>query len=172
MKRGPIEEMSDVEVASFAKEILVRKLSERAHSRADLAQALAKKQVPEEIAGAMLDKFEVAGLINDEEFARSWVQARQRGKGLAPRALAMELRRKGVDDEIAREVLGELDSDDERQAAHQLIQKKLRTMQGLDQQVQTRRLVGMLARKGYAPGVAFDVVREELNAEVQPLDSM
>ena len=172
MARTPVEEMSPVEVASFAKEILVRKLSERAHSRADLAQALAKKQVPEQAAEAVLEKFEAAGLINDEEFARSWVQGRQRGKGLAPRALALELKRKGVADEIAREVLAELDPEDERQAAHALVQKKLRSMQGLDQQVQTRRLVGMLARKGYPPGLAFDVVREELNAEVQPLDSM
>lgn len=172
MARTPVEEMSPVELASFAKEILVRKLSERAHSRADLAQALAKKQVPEEIAEAVLEKFETAGLIDDEEFARSWVQGRQRGRGLAPRALALELKRKGVDDEIAREVLAELDPGDERQAAHQLVQKKLRSMQGLDQQVQTRRLVGMLARKGYPPRLAFDVVREELGAEVQPLESM
>ncbi len=168
----PIEEMSLVEASSFAKEILVRKLSERAHSRADLAQALAKKHVPEEVAEAMLEKFESAGLINDEEFARSWVQSRSRSKGLAHKVLAMELRRKGVDDEISREVLSELDPEAERQAAHQLVQRKLRTMGGLDQQVQIRRLVGLLARKGYSPQVAFDVVRQELNAETQPLESM
>ncbi|MEO6473115.1 MAG: regulatory protein RecX [Aeromicrobium sp.] len=168
----PIEEMSLVEASSFAKEILVRKLSERAHSRADLAQALAKKHVPEDVAEAMLEKFESAGLINDEEFARSWVQSRSRSKGLAHKVLAMELRRKGVDDEISREVLSELDPEAERQAAHQLVQRKLRTMGGLDQQVQIRRLVGLLARKGYSPQVAFDVVRQELNAETQPLESM
>ena len=172
MKRMAVEEMSPVEAAGFAKEILVRKLSERAHSRADLAQALAKKHVPEEIGEAMLDKFETAGLINDEEFARSWVQSRSRSKGLAHTVLAMELRRKGVDDEIAREVLSDLDPEVERQAAHQLVQKKLRAMGNLDQQVQIRRLVGLLARKGYSPQVAFDVVREELNQETQPLESM
>ena len=170
--KTPVEEMSPVEVASFAKEILVRKLSERSHSRGDLAQALAKKQVPEEIAEAMLDKFETAGLINDEEFARSWVQARARGKGLARSVLAMELRRKGVDEEVARGALDELDPDIERQTAHQLVQKKLRSMGNLDRQVQMRRLVGLLARKGYPPQVAFEVVREELKAETQPLESM
>lgn len=167
-----VEEMTPVEQASFAKEIVVRKLSERAHSRADLAQALARKHVPEEISEEMLDKFEAAGLINDEEFARSWVQSRSRSKGLARKVLAMELRRKGVDDEITREVLSDLDPDVERQAAHQLVQKKLRSMGDLDQQVQIRRLVGLLARKGYAPQVAFDVVRLELDAEVRPLESM
>ncbi|MDQ3157990.1 MAG: recombination regulator RecX, partial [Actinomycetota bacterium] len=153
-------------------EVLVRKLTDRAHSRADLGQALAQKQVPAEVAEAVLDKFEAAGLINDGEFARSWVQSRQRSKGLARNVLAMELRRKGVDEEIAQEALSELDPDVERQAAHQLVQKKLRTMRGLDQQVQIRRLTGLLARKGYSPQVAFDVVREELDVEAQALESL
>lgn len=165
-------EMTDVEIASFAREVLVRKLTVRAHSRADLAQALAQKQVPAEVAGAVLDKFEAAGLINDEEFARSWVQSRQRSKGLARNVLAMELRRKGVDGDIALEVLSELDPEVERQAAHRLVERKLRTMHGLDQQVQIRRLVGLLARKGYAPQVAFEVVRQELDVEAQALESM
>ena len=172
MKRRPIEGMSDVEVASFAREVLVGKLTDRAHSRADLAQTLAQKQVPAEVAEAVLDKFEAAGLINDKEFARSWVQSRQRTKGLARNVLAMELRRKGVDEEIAQEALSELDPDVERRAAHQLVQKKLRTMTGLDQQVQIRRLTGLLARKGYSPRVAFDVVREELDVEAQALESL
>lgn len=171
MKRNA-EEMSPEEAYRFARDLVVRRLTDQARSRADLAQALAAKQVPEEIAEEVLDKFEKAGLINDEEFARSWVTARQRTKGLAPRVLAMELRRKGIDDEIAREALSELDPEAERRAAHQLVQKKLRTMGGLDQQVQTRRLVGLLARKGYAPQLSFDVVREELRAEQQPIESM
>lgn len=171
-RRSPVEDMTPVELASLAREIVMRRLAERAHSRHDLAQALARKQVPEEVAAAALDSFEAAGLIDDEEFARSWVQGRQRGKGLATRAIAMELRRKGIDDEIARAALAEVDPDAERQAAHRLVQSRLRTMGGLDQQVQIRRLIGMLARKGYPPGLSFEVVREELDAEVQPLDSL
>lgn len=171
MRANPAE-MTDVEVASFAREVVVRKLTDRAHSRADLAQTLARKQVPAEVAEAVLVKFEAAGLINDEEFARSWVQSRQRGKGLARNLLAMELRRKGVDEEVALRALSELDPEVEREAAHRLVQRKLRTMQGLDQQVRIRRLVGLLARKGYAPQVAFDVVRQELDVEAKSLDSM
>ncbi|MCW2823775.1 MAG: recombinase RecX [Aeromicrobium sp.] len=172
MARTPVEEMTPDELASFAKEIVVRKLSERAHSRSDLAQALVKKQVPEGVVEATLAKFEAAGLIDDEDFARSWVQARQRGKGLAPRALAMELRRKGVDDEISKEVLSELDPAAEVEAAHRLVQSRLRSMSRFDDTTKTRRLVGMLARKGYSPQLAFEVVRHELGAEAQALDSM
>ena len=106
MARTPVKEMTPEELAGFAKEIVIRKLSERAHSRSDLAQALAKKHVPEGVAEVTLAKFEAAGLIDDEDFARSWVQARQRGKGLSSRALANELRTKGFDDEISMEVIG------------------------------------------------------------------
>lgn len=163
--------MSPVEQADFARDVVVRRLTDRARSRADLAQTLAKKQVPEEIAVAMLDKFEAAGLINDTEFAHAWVDARQRGKGLGRNVLAMELRRNGIDEEIAKEALAQIDPEAEREAAHELVRKKLKAMSGLDQRVQTRRLVGMLARKGYASQLAFDVVRHELDLEAQSLDS-
>jgi regulatory protein len=170
--RTPVDEMAPDELSSFAKEIVVRKLSERAHSRGELAQALVKKQVPEGVVEATLAKFETAGLIDDEDFARSWVQARQRGKGLSSRALAGELRRKGVDDDLTKEVLGELDPEVELAAAHRLVQTKLRSMSRFDDTTKLRRLTGLLARKGYPPRVAFDVVRHELGAEAEPLESM
>jgi len=172
MARQTVEEMSPEELASFAKEIVVRKLSERAHGRGELAQALAKKQVPEGVVEATLATFEAAGLIDDEDFARSWVQARQRGKGLSSRALANELRTKGVDDDLAKDVIAELDPEVELEAAHRLVRTKLRSMSRFDDTTKTRRLVGMLARKGYPSQLAFSVVRQELGAEEQPLDSL
>jgi regulatory protein len=149
---------------SFARAILLRRLEDQPRSRAELAASLAKKNVPAEVAVALLDRFEEVGLINDADFARQWVQSRQRTRGLAPRVLAMELRRKGVDDEIISEVLGELDPADARETAHRLVQKKLRSMASLDDTTRIRRLTSMLARKGYAPQLAFDVVRAELEA--------
>jgi regulatory protein len=172
MARTPVEEMTPEELAGFAKEVIIRKLSERAQSRSDLARALARKQVPEGVVESTLAKFETAGLIDDEEFARSWVQARQRGKGLSSRALAGELRTKGVDDEIAKEVIGELDPQAELEAAHRLVQTRLRSMSRLDEATKLRRLTGLLARKGYPSQLALQVVRDELGAESEPLDSM
>nr|WP_245565439.1 regulatory protein RecX [Nocardioides insulae] len=130
-----------------------------------MADKLAQREIPDEIATALLDRFEEVGLIDDAAFARAWVSGRQSGKGLARRALAQELRRKGVSDEVARAALDELDPDDEREAGRALVRKKLRTMHRLDQQVKVRRLVGMLARKGYSPGVAYAIVREEVDAD-------
>lgn len=149
---------------AMAREIVLRRLTDAPRSRAELAEALARKHVPDEVATAVLDRFEQVGLIDDAEFARQWVQSRQRAKGIAHRVLALELRRKGIDDETAREALDDVDPEAERQAAHRLVQRKLRSMDGLDAMTQVRRLTGLLARKGYAPQVAFEVVRAELAA--------
>lgn len=168
-----VEEITDpVEAEALAKQVVYDRLATCARSRSDLEQTLATKGVPAQVATDVLDRFETAGLVDDVEFARSWVQQRQAGKGLSSRALAQELRRKGVDDQIAREALDDLDPDVEVQAAHLLVQRKLRSMSSLDDTVKTRRLVGMLARKGYAPGLAFQVVREELGAQAAPLESL
>ena len=120
--------------------------------------------MPGDIATRLLDRFEEVGLVDDGAFARAWVLSRGSGGGraLARRALAQELRRKGIADEIAREVLDEVDPADEEAAARALVRKKLRSLSSVDDTTATRRLVGMLARKGYGSGLAFAVVRDEL----------
>ena len=147
---------------AVARKILLDQLTGRARSRAELSGKLAKKGVPVEVADRLLDRFEEVGLVDDEAFARSWVQSRQSGKGLARRALAQELRRKGVPDDVAHEALDEVDPDDEIESARVLVRRKLRTVSRLDHTTAVRRLSGMLGRKGYPAGVAFRVVREEL----------
>ena len=150
------------EVRGVAKGIILEQLALRARSRKELADKLAAKEIPDEVAVDLLDKFEAAGLIDDAEFARMWVQARQRTKGLARRALAQELRRKGIADEVAREALDGVEPAEEESSARELVQRKLRSMSRLDDVTKTRRLLGMLARKGYPSGLAMSVIRSEL----------
>ena len=99
----------DADPESVARKILLDQLTGRARTRHELAAKLAAKGVPDEIAGRLLDRFTEVGLIDDAAFARLWVESRQSGKGLARRALAAELRRKGVADEVVREVLDDLE---------------------------------------------------------------
>ncbi len=158
---------------AVARKLLLDQLTGQARSRRELADRLARKGVPDDVAARLLDRFEEVGLVDDEAFARAWVQSRQPGKGLARRALAQELRRKGVDDETAAVALDEIDPDDEVETARALVRRKLRTAARLDRDTATRRLTGMLARKGYPAGVCFRVVREELERlghEVEPPD--
>ena len=145
-----------------ARTILLDALTGQARTRRELADKLAKREVPDEIATELLDRFTDVGLIDDAAFASAWVESRHRSRGLAPRALAQELRRKGVDDEEARAALEQIDEDDQRAAARALVDRKMRSVRGLEPQVATRRLAGMLARKGYGAGLAFSVVREAL----------
>jgi regulatory protein len=154
----------DADAEAVARKILLDQLTGRARSRKELADRLASKDVPAEIASALLDRFEEVGLIDDEAFARLWIADRQGRKGLASRALSQELRRKGVADEVVREALDEVEPGAEEAAARELVRKKLRTMTRVDDKAATRRLVGMLARKGYPSGLAFSVVRDEVRA--------
>ncbi|MFT4083392.1 MAG: regulatory protein RecX [Nocardioides sp.] len=158
------EQDPEADHEAVARKILLDQLTGQARSRQELAARLARRHVPDEVAGRVLDRFEEVGLVDDAAFARSWVSARGRadGKGLARRVLAQELRRKGVDDEAARAALDEIDPAEEERAARALVRKKLRGMTRLDAITKARRLAGMLARKGYPSGLAFAVVREEL----------
>lgn len=154
----------DADPESVARKILLDQLTGRARTRAELAGKLAARQVPDDVASRLLDRFEEVGLVDDAAFAREWVQQRQSGRGLARRALTQELRRKGVDDEVVRETMAQIDPDDELAAARAVVRARLRSVQGLERDRATRRLVGMLARKGHPPAVAYRVVREELDA--------
>src|SRR4051794_28404254 len=150
---------------SVARTIVLTKLTASAKSRRELADALASKDVPEEVATRVLDRFEGVGLVDDAAFADTWVRSRQASRGLSRRALSHELRRKGVADEVITDSLEQLDRASEREAAVALVARKLGSTRGLDPVRRTRRLVGMLARKGYPPGLSMAVVREAIAAD-------
>src|SRR3954463_8056739 len=148
----------DADPESVARKILLDQLTGRARTRSELATKLSSRDVPDDIATRLLDRFEEVGLVDDAAFAREWVAQRQEGRGLARRALAHELRRKGIDDEVAREALGDIEESDEVESARLLVRRKLGSVRGLDTDKAVRRLVGMLARKGHSSAVAYRVV--------------
>ena len=156
----------EADAESVARTILLDQLTGRARSRQELADKLRQRQVPAEVAARLLDRFEEIGLVDDAAFAQSWVSGRHHAKGLGPRAIAQELRRKGVDDDVAREALDQLDDDEQEATARSLVRKKLRSLERFDETTRTRRLLGMLARKGYPPGLAYRVVRDAVGSEV------
>ena len=125
-----------------------------------------RKGVPDDAANSVLERFDEVGLIDDAAFAGQWVRSRHTQRGLSRRAIAVELRRKGVDDEVAREALDELTGESQEEAARALVRRKLRSTRGLDATVATRRLVGMLARKGYPASLSFRIVKDELGADL------
>ncbi len=145
----------------------LRLLTVRARTRAELAGHLAKRGYPDGVANAVLQRLEAVGLIDDEDFADQWVRSRQENAGKGKRALAAELRTKGVDDEVIAAALGGIDAGAERVRAEQLVERRLRreTLGGGDDAKVMRRLVGMLARRGYSQSMAVAVVTDALSAE-------
>ncbi|MDT0382256.1 recombination regulator RecX [Streptomyces sp. DSM 42041] len=148
-----------------ARAICLRLLTGTPRTRRQLADALRRREIPDEAAQQVLDRFEEVGLIDDAAFADAWVDSRHHSRGLARRALARELRTKGVDAATVDEAVGRLDSDQEAETARALVDRKLRTTRGLPREKRIRRLAGMLARRGYAEGLALRVVRQALEEE-------
>nr|MDT0666074.1 regulatory protein RecX [Micromonospora sp. DSM 115978] len=134
----------------------------RARSRAELATVLARRGVEPEVAASVLDRLSEVGLIDDKAFAVAVVATGRANRGLARRALAADLRRRGVDEESSAAALAAVAPEDELASARELVSRRLRTVRGQPQQVQVRRLTGMLARKGYPAGLVSRVVAEAL----------
>lgn len=123
---------------------------------------MARRGVPAEAAETVLTRFAEVGLIDDAAFAAAWVDSRHHGRRLGRTALAAELRRKGVDDEVAAEALSAVTTDDEVVAAQALVRRKLSTMRNVPHDVAMRRLVAMLGRKGFGSSLSYRVVTEAL----------
>jgi regulatory protein len=151
---------SEPDPHDWARQIVLRQLTAAPRSRAQLEQALRRKDCPHDVAAVVLDRMEEVVLVDDSAYAGMLVRSQQAGRGLARRALAQELRRKGVDDETAQEALDAVDPQAEEDRARALVTKKMRSLSGLDPVVQTRRLAGMLARKGYPSEMSMRLVRE------------
>jgi regulatory protein len=140
-------------------------LSAAPKTRAQLDEAMRAKGVPDDVRDRVLSRFSDVGLIDDAMFARMWVESRHTGRGLAKKALAHELRRRGVDSAVVDQAVAELPAEQEESTARELVARRLGATRGLDAQRRTRRLAGMLARKGYPAGLAMRVIREALEAE-------
>ena len=152
----------------MARAIVLRQLTSAPKSRLQLERKLAERNVPEDVAAAVLDRFEEVKLVDDAEFADMWVRSRSQTRKLAKGALRRELSEKGIDPETAASALEQLSDEDEEAAARQLVERKLRPGVDLTDRAErdkaARRLASMLARKGYQPSQAFRIVGEVLDS--------
>lgn len=153
----------DADPDAVARAIVLRQLSIAPRSRAQLEKKLRQRGCDDAVAQRVLDRMTDVGLVDDEAYAEMLVRSKQSTKGLARRALAHELRQQGIAQDIADDALDDIGVEDERAKAEELVAKKLRTMHGLEPDVQARRLAGLLARKGYSGEVAWPVIREAVN---------
>jgi regulatory protein len=153
-----------------ARQICLRLLTAAPRTRAQLAAALRRAKVPDEAAETVLGRFADVGLIDDAAFARAWVESRHYSRGLSRRSLSAELRRSGVASEDIREAVEGLDPEQEVATARRLVEQKMAATRGHPPEARARRAAGLLARKGYPPGLVFRLIKEFLEQEGEALD--
>jgi regulatory protein len=162
----------DADPEAIARQICLRLLTAAPRTRAQLADALRRRRVPQQAAEAVLGRFAEVKLIDDTLFASAWVESRHHGRGLSGRALAAELRHRGVPTGDIEAAVGELGPEQEAATARALIAGRLAGTRGQPLPARIRRLVGVLARKGYSQALAYRVVREALEQEgLDPADA-
>jgi len=148
-----------------ARALCLRLLTARSRTRAELAGQLAKRGYPDDVSARVLDRLAAVRLVDDTDFAEQWVYSRRANAGKGKRALAAELRTKGIDDDVITAALSGIDTASERERAEQLVRARLRRENLDDDARVSRRLVAMLARRGYGQTMACDVVSVELATE-------
>jgi len=166
-KSCPPQSTSEPSREEQARNLCLRLLTARARTRAELEGQLTKRGYPDDVCARVLDRLAKVGLVDDADFAEQWVRSRRVNAGKGKRALAAELRTKGVGDDVITAALADIDAGAERERAEQLVRDRLRREKlGDDDDTKVaRRLVGMLARRGYSQTMAFDVVKDELASE-------
>lgn len=158
--RATGQEDQNADPEQLARSIVLRLLTIKPRTRGELAEALRRRNVPPESAEAVLTRMTEVGLIDDVEFARSWVDSRQQRRHLSRSVLRRELRGKGVAGDLVDDAVAEITVEDELSAARALAEKKLRSMRGLDSSVRRRRLAAALGRRGFSANIVGLILRE------------
>jgi len=150
--------------AERAREIALRILTHSPKSSAQLRERLVARDVEPALADSLIARYVEVGLLDDATLAAQIARTRHNERGLAPRAIRMELQRKGFSKEDIAAALEPIDDViDDR--AKELARKKWDSLSRLDTEVKTRRVVSMLARRGYSPSNAFAVVKDWQRAD-------
>lgn len=159
------ETAGESDPVNVARILVLRRLDSAPRTRAELEGYLRQRGVPDDAAAEVLDRFEDVGLIDDVAYAEGWVRSRHGTKGLGRRAVAAELRRKGVSDDIVAAALEPIDPAQERERAMALARSRYPQVMGLPYATQVRRLMGALTRRGYEISLASEVVRQVVAEE-------
>jgi regulatory protein len=153
-------EPSNEKLEQRAKNVLLFQLSRSMKTRYQLANILKKREIPEEIANAVLDRFTEAQLIDDAAFARAFVNSRIAISGKSKSVIARELKQKGVNAEDAHQALSIIDQESEDKTAYSIAKKRYQQLTSLAPDVRKRRLMGFLMRRGFSGAIASRILRD------------
>ncbi|MCT1444452.1 recombination regulator RecX [Corynebacterium sanguinis] len=149
----------------------LRLLDQRARSKSELRSRLISAEFDPELVERVLDSLENSGLVNDAVFASEWVRQRSQRRGKSARALDMELLDKGVAEPVRQEALSQITAEDEEAAARAVAEKKAREVKAApsdrtEYDKHLRRIIGVMARRGYSSAMSLRLGREVLDARI------
>jgi regulatory protein len=153
-------ETSDEKLEQRAKNVLLFQLSRSMKTRFQLAAILKKREIPDEIANAVLDRFTEAQLIDDAAFARAFVNSRISVSGKSRSVIARELKQKGVSTQDSESALSAIDAELEDQTAYSVAKKRYQQLSTLEPEVRRRRLMGFLMRRGFSSQLTSRILRD------------
>lgn len=151
-------------------------LDHRARSRHELRERLvALELVPDNsIVDEVLDDLTRSKLIDDATFAEEWVRVRHERRGKSRRVLDKELRDKGVAQPLRQAALKQVDDEDEEAVARRLAEKKARSIKNIpedyaERDKMLRRILGVLARRGFSQSMSMRIARAALAQRIEEL---
>lgn len=152
-----IDALREADAVTRAVDQAARFLAYRPRSTEEVRRNLTEKKFTIAVIDAALDRVETLGYLDDEAFARFWLENRQTFKPRSPRALRYELRQKGVTDSIIDAVLTDIDV---QGAAYRAAQARIRRLKGLDRKTFRHKLGGFLQRRGFNYGISNAVIQQ------------
>lgn len=151
-----IAQLQSVDEGEKAYQRALKLLSYRPRSVAEVRKKLEQRGVPESMLAEVVERLQRSGLLDDARFARDWAENRSEFRPRSRRALTIEMRQRGVDNDVIAEAVAELDDDS---LAYQAAMKYSRRLNSLEWQVFRQKLIGFLGRRGFSYSVAAPVVR-------------
>jgi regulatory protein len=163
------ERRAAIDDSAVVLEAATRFLEARSRSVAEVRRRLTTAGYRPELVEDAITRLTELGMLDDEAFARSWVESRDRARPRGERALRSELALKGIDRATVDQTIDERGGDDaasvDRAAADRLVARNARALQRIaDVRVLRQRAYALLARNGFAPDVCSSVSAELVRA--------
>lgn len=154
----------------------LRLLDQRMRSRKELVERLeAVEEFPTSMIEEVVDDLTRSGLVNDELFASEWVRQRFASRGKSKMVLNRELKEKGIDSSLRADALEQITHNAEEEVARKLAAKKAATIKSVapdfnSKQKDLRKVVGVLARRGFPSELSMSIARDQLEERYRELE--
>ncbi len=138
----------------------IRLLKYRPRARGEMIERLKRKKFPQDLIEKVVNEFVECGLVDDREFVKYWVNWRLEVNPRGKNFTRIELRQKGVDEDLINEALDNIPPEDELAIARELASKQLRKLKNLEPEKIKNRIYAYLKRRGFKSEIIWDIIKD------------